>query len=177
MATSDLPVTADLKLRVPLIGPGPSGHASSTDCHGHRSGLGRRLSSARAGASQAGDHPRSLRHDGFPRGVGHESAVLVVSTYGFDISALGVVREPGDRAFRRLATRVSAILVEGPHMASGRPEPGFPADRVQSCGSPRPSGRRIEPPVLPLDATPLARVRKADRKEGPRNRYSSLCEH
>jgi colanic acid/amylovoran biosynthesis glycosyltransferase len=57
-------------------------------------------------------------------------APLVVSTYGFDVSAMAR-RCAWRRAFGRLANRAAAVLVEGPHMAGVVEGLGFPADRIR----------------------------------------------
>lgn len=55
---------------------------------------------------------------------------LVVSTYGFDVSVMP--RRPLWReAFRDLAQRVGAVLVEGPHMRDAVIALGFPVERIR----------------------------------------------
>ncbi|MBA2719088.1 MAG: glycosyltransferase [Chloroflexi bacterium] len=54
---------------------------------------------------------------------------LVVNTYGFDVTILSR-RRLWRRAYRRLADRAAAIIVEGPTMADSARALGFRSDRV-----------------------------------------------
>lgn len=121
------PVGRARRISAPLIAPGSVGDRAF-----HRIPALARLAGPGYKKAEALDRPSLIHAHYLTTGflVGSQTrAPLVVSAYGFDVSAIPR-RRLWRRAFRRLALRADHVLVEGPYMRKVVRTLGFPSERV-----------------------------------------------